>query len=64
MKKRYAKDAFIQGTKAAERCIKGAEEYASGKGLTSVNIGGGIRYTGELGIAAESVDFLSVSDAC
>lgn len=39
-----------------------AQEYAAGKGLTIVNIGGGIRNTDELGIAAQSVDFLSVSD--
>ena len=39
-----------------------AEEYAAGKGLTIVNIGGGIRNTEELGIGAQSIDFLSVSD--
>lgn len=39
-----------------------AQEYATEKGLTIVNIGGGIRNTDELGIAAQSVDFLSVSD--
>ena len=39
-----------------------AQEYAAQKGLTIVNIGGGIRNTEELGIAVQSIDFLSVSD--
>ena len=39
-----------------------AQEYATAKGLTIVNIGGGIRNTEELGIEAQSIDFLSVSD--
>ena len=39
-----------------------AQEYATEKGLTIVNIGGGIRNTEELGIAEQSIDFLSVSD--
>ncbi|MBO5155171.1 MAG: hypothetical protein J6C00_12600 [Eubacterium sp.] len=39
-----------------------AQEYAAQKGLTIVNIGGGIRNTDELGIVEQSIDFLSVSD--
>lgn len=41
---------------------KTAEEYAAEKNLTIVNIGGGIMNSEELGIAATSMDFRSVSD--
>lgn len=37
-------------------------EYAGSKGLTPIHIGGGITNTEELGIASESISFLSVSD--
>lgn len=39
-----------------------AQEYADKKGLTIVNIGGGIMNTDELGIASQALDFQSVSD--
>lgn len=39
-----------------------AQEYAAEKGLTIVNVGGGISNSEELGIASQAMDFRSVSD--
>lgn len=39
-----------------------AQEYAAEKGLTIVNIGGGIMNSDELGIGSQAMDFQSVSD--
>ena len=47
---------------SASPSIQYSQEYATEKGLTIVNIGGGIRNTDELGVVEQSIDFLSVND--